>query len=166
MSYVVGILGLLLLVLVHELGHFLAAKGTGMRALRFYIGFPPAVVRRTVGDTEYGIGAIPLGGYVKIPGMLRPDERDLWEVSDVLERNERLPAPEALAIGEAYEGTRADLARGRYDAAAKRLASLEESVETASDHLSASEQRRADRAIGRVRDALDPRAYWRSSRPR
>ena len=86
MSFFVAIVGLLLLVAIHELGHFTAAKATGMRALRFYLGFPPAVVKRTWRGTEYGIGAIPLGGFVKIPGMLRPESGDIYDVEDILGR--------------------------------------------------------------------------------
>ena len=82
MSYLVAILGLLALVFVHELGHFLAAKSVGARATKFYVGFPPALLKRRRGDTEYGIGAIPLGGYVKIVGMARPQPVDLWRVLD------------------------------------------------------------------------------------
>jgi regulator of sigma E protease len=162
-TYLIGIFGLLLLVLVHELGHFLAAKATGMRALRFYVGFPPPVVRKTIGDTEYGLGAIPLGGYVKIPGMLRPDEGDLWEVGDLLERSERLTPEEASAIAEAYDAIRADLARGRYDAAAEKLPALQTALEAAAPHLGDREERRAMRALRRVSEALDPRAYWRAT---
>ena len=73
-TLVVAILGLALLIFVHELGHFLAAKAFHMRVERFYIGFPPAVVKRTWGETEYGIGSIPLGGFCKISGMT-PDEK-------------------------------------------------------------------------------------------
>jgi regulator of sigma E protease len=72
-TLVVAILGLALLIFVHELGHFLAAKAFHMRVERFYIGFPPAVVKRTWGETEYGVGSIPLGGFCKISGM-SPDE--------------------------------------------------------------------------------------------
>lgn len=72
-TLVVAVLGLALLIFVHELGHFLAAKAFGMRVERFYIGFPPAIVRRRRGETEYGIGVIPLGGFCKISGMT-PDE--------------------------------------------------------------------------------------------
>ena len=54
MSFFVAVFGLLLLVAIHELGHFSAAKATGMRALRFYLGFPPAILKRTWKDTEYG----------------------------------------------------------------------------------------------------------------
>ncbi|HMK93729.1 MAG TPA: site-2 protease family protein, partial [Thermoleophilia bacterium] len=72
-TLLVAILGLALLIFVHELGHFLAAKYFHMRVERFYIGFPPAVFKRRRGETEYGIGAIPLGGFCKISGMT-PDE--------------------------------------------------------------------------------------------
>lgn len=64
------ILALFILVLVHELGHFLSAKLFGMRVERFSIGFPPKVFGKTIGETEYMIGATPLGGYVKISGMI------------------------------------------------------------------------------------------------
>jgi regulator of sigma E protease len=67
--YVVGFIILLgVLIFVHELGHFLIAKLVGVKVLKFSIGFPPALVRRQRGETEYVIGAIPLGGYVKLLG--------------------------------------------------------------------------------------------------
>jgi regulator of sigma E protease len=72
-SLLVAILGLALLIFVHELGHFLAAKAFGMRVEKFYIGFPPAAAKRRRSETEYGVGLIPLGGFCKISGMT-PDE--------------------------------------------------------------------------------------------
>ena len=68
-TLVVAVLGLALLIFVHELGHFLAAKACGMRVERFYIGFPPAILKHTRGETEYGVGLIPLGGFCTIAGM-------------------------------------------------------------------------------------------------
>jgi regulator of sigma E protease len=59
-----------LLVLIHELGHFLAAKWMGVRVERFSIGFPPRLFGKKIGDTDYCISAIPLGGYVKMSGMI------------------------------------------------------------------------------------------------
>ena len=56
------------LVFVHELGHFLAAKRVGIRVLKFQLGFNPTIVSFRRGDTEYSIGALPLGGYVKMAG--------------------------------------------------------------------------------------------------
>src|SRR5437870_12913576 len=77
MSIFVAILGLALLILLHEAGHFYVARAVGMSPRRFYIGFPPALVKVRRKGIEYGIGAIPLGGYVKIPGMHRPAPSDL-----------------------------------------------------------------------------------------
>lgn len=61
---------LLILVFFHELGHFLAAKLFGMRVERFSLGFPPRIFGIQKGETDYCIGATPLGGYVKISGMI------------------------------------------------------------------------------------------------
>jgi len=61
------------LIFVHELGHFLAAKRVGIRVLKFQLGFNPTIVSFKRGDTEYSIGALPLGGYVKMAGD-SPDE--------------------------------------------------------------------------------------------
>jgi len=72
--WLVAILGLALLITVHEFGHFIAAKSFGMRVEKFYVGFPPAALRRTWGETEYGIGIIPLGGFCKISGMTPEEE--------------------------------------------------------------------------------------------
>ena len=89
------------LVFVHELGHFLAAKRVGIRVLKFQLGVNPTVVSFRRGDTEYGIGALPLGGYVKMAGenpedverdergnvVTRPDEfrsKTKWERFQVL----------------------------------------------------------------------------------
>jgi regulator of sigma E protease len=67
-AFVLGVL-----VFVHELGHFLAAKRVGIRVLKFQLGFNPTIASFRYGDTEYGIGALPLGGYVKMAGE-SPDE--------------------------------------------------------------------------------------------
>ena len=67
-AFVLGVL-----VFVHELGHFLAAKRIGIKVLKFQLGFNPTVLSIRRGDTEYSIGALPLGGYVKMAGE-NPDE--------------------------------------------------------------------------------------------
>lgn len=64
------LLGLSILVGLHELGHLLAAKAFGMRVEKYSIGFPPKIWGFQYGETEYSIGAIPLGGFVKISGMI------------------------------------------------------------------------------------------------
>jgi regulator of sigma E protease len=69
MSFLLAFLGFALLIILHEAGHFAAAKAVGMRVERFSLFFPPLVARHRRGETEYAVGAIPLGGYVKITGM-------------------------------------------------------------------------------------------------
>jgi regulator of sigma E protease len=73
MSYVLAFLGFAALIILHEAGHFAAAKTVGMRVERFSLFFGPMLVKFRRGETEYGIGPIPLGGYVKITGM-NPNE--------------------------------------------------------------------------------------------
>jgi regulator of sigma E protease len=74
MSWILAFLGFAVLIILHEAGHFLAAKAVGMRVERFSLFFPPLLARTRRGETEYAIGAIPLGGYVKITGMNPAEE--------------------------------------------------------------------------------------------
>jgi regulator of sigma E protease len=69
MSWVLTFIGISALVILHEGGHFAAAKAVGMRVERFSLFFGPALVKVKRGETEYRIGSVPLGGYVKISGM-------------------------------------------------------------------------------------------------
>jgi regulator of sigma E protease len=73
-SWLLAFLGFALLIILHELGHFTAAKAVGMRVERFSLFFPPLLGRVRRGETEYAIGSIPLGGYVKITGMNPAEE--------------------------------------------------------------------------------------------
>jgi regulator of sigma E protease len=73
MSWVYVFLGFCALILLHEAGHFVAAKATGMRVEGFFLFFGPTLWSFKRGETEYGIKSIPLGGYVKINGM-NPEE--------------------------------------------------------------------------------------------
>ena len=63
------------LIFVHELGHFMAARRVGVKVLTFSLGFGPKLVKVKRGDTEYCISAIPLGGYVKMAGESPEDPR-------------------------------------------------------------------------------------------
>jgi regulator of sigma E protease len=72
-SWVLAFLGFAFLIIAHEAGHFTAAKAVGMRVERFFLFFPPKLWSFRRGETEYGVGAIPLGGFVKITGM-NPEE--------------------------------------------------------------------------------------------
>ncbi len=69
MSYVLALLGFIALIILHEFGHFAVAKAVGMRVERFSLFMGPLLVKVRRGETEYGIGPFPLGGYVKITGM-------------------------------------------------------------------------------------------------
>jgi regulator of sigma E protease len=73
-SWLLAFLGFAALILLHEAGHFTAAKAVGMRVERFAVFFPPLIAKFRRGETEYGIGAIPLGGYVRITGMNPAEE--------------------------------------------------------------------------------------------
>ncbi len=68
-SYVLAALGFAVLIILHEFGHFAVAKAVGMRVERFSLFFGPMLWKVQRGETEYGVAAIPLGGYVKISGM-------------------------------------------------------------------------------------------------
>lgn len=83
LSYIFWVLlAITILVFVHELGHFLFAKLFKMRVERFSVGFPPKVIGRKIGETEYMIGATPLGGYVKIAGMVDESMDAEFEASE------------------------------------------------------------------------------------
>jgi regulator of sigma E protease len=73
-SWFLAFVGFALLVILHELGHFWAAKAVGMRVEKFSLFFPPTLFSVKRGETEYAIGAIPAGGYVKISGMNPSDD--------------------------------------------------------------------------------------------
>jgi regulator of sigma E protease len=73
MSWILAFAGFAFLIIAHEAGHMVAAKAVGMRVERFFLFFPPKLWSFRRGETEYGVGAIPLGGFVKITGM-NPDE--------------------------------------------------------------------------------------------
>jgi regulator of sigma E protease len=152
MSIFVAILGLALLILVHEAGHFFVARAVGMRPRRFYLGFPPALVKVVRNGIEYGIGAIPLGGYVKIPGMHRPAASDLdVQLAPALAEDPSL-FPKVARVKRGLEANDLDSAR---DA----LPELERAVEEAT--LSPSAGKAARRSVEEVQDGLSSDAYWR-----
>ena len=124
-----------------------------MRPRRFYLFFPPALVKTTRNGIEYGIGAIPLGGYVKIPGMHRPAAGDL----DVHTKPAREQAP---WLEREHEPVRLALEEERHDDARVALADVSAAVERAD--LTEGARRSAERGIEDVDDALSDDAYWRA----
>lgn len=81
------VVALLLAILVHELGHLLTAKAVGMKADRYFVGFGPTLWSTRRGETEYGVKAFPLGGFVSIRGMSPMDDRDPPILDVVLARD-------------------------------------------------------------------------------
>ena len=153
MSIFVAIVGLGLLILVHELGHFLVALAVGLRPRKFYVGFPPAVAKTTRNGIEYGIGAIPLGGFVKIPGMHRPAPADV----DV---HFRRALDEAPGLVGPLERLRRSLGAGDFDAARGALDELAAAVGRV--RLSTPAATAAGKGLAELGDALGPEAYWRA----
>ena len=153
MTIFIAILGLGVLIFVHELGHFTASLALGMRPRRFYIGFPPAILKTTRNGIEYGLGAIPLGGFVKIPGMHRPAAVD---VDAGLSR----ALHEEPALSGAAGRLRNALAAGDHDAARDSLRVLGELVDER--ELTPATEASARRALDDLNDALGPDAYWRA----
>jgi regulator of sigma E protease len=82
-TILIFIAAIFILVTVHELGHFLAAKLFGMRVDKFSIGFPPKIFGFKKGDTEYVLGATPLGGYVSIAGMIDESMDNEFEEEEI-----------------------------------------------------------------------------------
>ncbi|HEX7255137.1 MAG TPA: M50 family metallopeptidase [Gaiellaceae bacterium] len=152
MNSLIAILGLAFLVLVHEAGHFYTARAVGMRPRKFYVGFPPAIAKVRRNGIEYGLGAIPLGGYVKIPGMHRPapSEVDAYFGRAVQE------APQLLGPAERLKRLLAD---GDFDGAAGALKALERAALEAD--LSEGARKGIERGSTEISDELGLDAYWR-----
>ena len=152
MSVAVAILGLAFLVLIHEGGHFAIALAVRMRPRKFYVGFPPAIAKFTHKVIEYGLGAIPLGGYVRIPGMHRPAPSDLEaHFHRALKEEPKLLAP--------LERTKRALETSDLEGARADVGALREALEQA--ELSPGPGHAAQRGLTDLEDALAPDAYWR-----
>jgi regulator of sigma E protease len=152
MNSLIAILGLAFLVLLHEAGHFYTARAVGMRPRKFYIGFPPALAKVRRNGIEYGIGTIPLGGYVKIPGMHRPAPSDV----DAHFGRAVQEAPQLLGPSERLKRL---LDQGDFDGAAGALKALERTIHET--ELPDAARKSADRGVTELGDGLGLDAYWR-----
>ena len=153
MNIGVAIAGLAFLILIHEAGHFFTALAVRMRPRRFYIFFPPALVKRVHNGIEYGIGAIPLGGYVKIPGMHRPAPSDL-------DAHFAAALHEAPELTGSVERMKRKLARGEFEPGPE-LDALEAALDGV--ELSKPARRSAERGLTELRDGVGGDAYWRAT---
>ena len=161
------IVGLIGLVIIHEAGHFLAARAVGARATKFYVGFGPSLFHFRRGDTEYGFAAIPAGGYVKIPGMLRPAATDLYRLEDAgKELQERLQPDEPNVIDEARLRIARALTDADYDAAAREARATVPVLESVGDRLHPRTLTQARKEVERIADDAGKGAFWRLSTPR
>jgi regulator of sigma E protease len=151
-TWLVVVLGLALLVFLHELGHFSVARLVEMKPRAFYIGFPPALVKVNRNGIEYGIGAIPLGGYVRIPGMHRPSASDFQTLmSSARDEDPGLALP-ANVVQRALEAD-------DFDSARARLPALTGALEQT--RLSSPARRSAEQAVRDVDEGSGADAYWR-----
>ena len=128
MSYVLAFLGFVALIILHEFGHFAAAKAVGMRVERFSLFMGPLLVKVRRGETEYGIGPFPLGGYVRITGM-NPreelaEERELKELRGQLDRLRT-----DVQASSAEDSVRADELRMEDRALVGRISQVEDQLD-------------------------------------
>ena len=154
MSIVIAILGLGLLILVHEAGHFFASLAVGLRPRRFYIGFPPAIAKTTRRNIEYGIGAIPLGGFVTIPGMHRPIAHDA-------ERRFSRAVEDAPTLAAPVDRIKRTLDSDDLEPGLFALDDFEDALRIAS--VTPAARASAEKGISELRDALGPDAYWKAA---
>ena len=152
MNVIIAIAGLAVLILFHEAGHFFVARAVGMSPRRFYLGFPPAIAKVRRNGIEYGIGAIPLGGYVKIPGMHRPAPADLdVQFGPALQEQPQV-FPKIARVRRALEN-------GDLTGAREALPALEGAIDEAT--LTPAADRAARRGVTELWDSLSDDAYWR-----
>jgi regulator of sigma E protease len=153
-SFFIAIVGLLLLILIHEAGHFFASLAVGLRPRRFFVGFPPAIAKTTRNGIEYALGAIPLGGFVTIPGMHRPVPHDA-------ERRFQRAVDEAPGLTGPYERVKQALESGTFETVGPALDEFERAA--AEKKLSPGASVSVQKGIDELRDAVGPYAYWKAA---
>ena len=152
MTWAVVVVGLVLLVFIHELGHFAMARAVGIRPRSFYIGFPPAIFKFRRNGIEYGIGAIPLGGMVRIPGMNRLAGKDVAAFM--------APAvSEDAGLADTVQRIRDLVDAEDYAGAREVIPELRTEVESAS--LTPGARKSAARALRELDEGTGTDAYWR-----
>jgi membrane-associated protease RseP (regulator of RpoE activity) len=171
MEYVLGVVvvvvGLLASIALHEVGHLVPAKRFGVRVSQYMVGFGPTLWSRTRGETEYGLKAIPLGGYVRLIGMFPPegalaDRRPTTGgTGGTVGAVDRGDAPDARSAGQGHAATASDRPAGAGPlttdvvAHARRPGRIAE-IAAAARAASAEE----------IRPGEDHRAFYRLSAPR
>ncbi|MDQ3085471.1 MAG: site-2 protease family protein [Actinomycetota bacterium] len=154
MSIAISIVGLGLLILIHEAGHFFASLAVGLRPRKFYVGFPPALVKMKRRGIEYGIGTIPLGGFVSIPGMHRPVPHDA-------ERRFERAVEEDPGLAGPVDRVKRALVGDDLQASLGTLDDLERELNARK--LSPASTTSAEKGLRELRDGLGPDAYWKAA---
>ena len=154
MNLLIAIVGLIVLILIHEAGHFFTGLAVGIRPRKFSLGFGPALVRTTRNGIEYAISAIPAGGYVRFPGMHRPAAKDV----DINFGPALREAPELQPLLARVERA---LEQGDLEEARRELPELKDAVTAA--ELSRVARRSADRGLRDLDESLAGDAYWRAA---
>ncbi len=154
MSIAISIVGLGLLILIHEAGHFFASLAVGLRPRKFYVGFPPALVKMKRRGIEYGIGTIPLGGFVSIPGMHRPVPHDA-------ERRFERAVEEDPGLAGPVDRVKRALVGDDLQASLGTLDDLERELNARK--LSPASTASAEKGLRELRDGLGPDAYWKAA---
>ncbi len=152
MTWLVAAVGLLLLVFLHELGHFSVALLVGNRPRGFYVGFGPKLASFKRNGIEYGLRLIPAGGYVRLPGMHRPAAKDVDAFMGPALREDPDLAGPVQRVRRALEVEDFDAARAAYP-------EFRDAVESAP--LSSSARRSANRSLRDVEEGTSSDAYWR-----
>jgi regulator of sigma E protease len=154
MSIVIAILGLGFLILIHECGHFFASLAVGLRPRRFYVGLPPAIIKRKRNNIEYGVGAIPVGGFVTIPGMHRPIPHDA-------ERRLSRAVSEAPSLAGPFDRIRRGLGATDPHEAVPAIEEFENALQ--GQKISSDALASAEKGLTELKDALGPDAYWKAA---
>lgn len=153
MSFAIAIIGLAFLILIHEAGHFFASLAVGLRPRKFYVGFPPPLVRTTRKGIEYGIGVVPLGGFVSIPGMHRPIPHDA-------ERRFSRAVAEVPSLAGPVDRVKRSLEGDDFAGTLAMLDELEGDLHRRK--LSPGALTSAEKGLTELRDALGADAYWKA----
>ncbi len=153
MNVAIAIAGLAFLVIIHEAGHFFVARAVGMRPRKFYLFFPPAIAKVRRNGIEYGIGSIPLGGYVKIPGMHRPAAGDV-------DAHFNRALADAPWLDRHLVQVKNALSRGDFEQARAELPELAAAMEHAD--LPEPARRSVEKGLTELDDGTAPDAYWRA----
>jgi len=152
-NLLVAIVGLVVLILIHEAGHFFTGIAVGIRPRKFSLGFGPALAQVRRNGIEYAVSAIPAGGYVRFPGMHRPAPRDVEvHFGPALREAPELRPPLARVERALEEGDDGE--------ARAELGGLRGALDEAG--LTGIARKSADRGLRDLDEGLADDAYWRA----